>query len=151
MMNAEQKLAVLQNTYAAVLAETVNTYAKLKALESVVAQKKARQAQTAPIINKQLGIDTVDDVFTMLAGTFGCANWTVEKTADGYAATATVCKLCALSKKMGGANPCHGWCLDPMAAMIGAVSEGRIGEEQFIVESTLMDGDSCRVLIKASN
>ena len=150
MMNTEQKLAVMQNTYAAALAEAVNTYEKLNALTGVVAQKKARQVQTAPLVNKQLGIASVEDVFTLLADTFGCANWTVEKTADGYTATATACKLCALSKKMGGANPCRGWCLDPMAAMIDAVSEGRIGEEQIIVESTLMDGDCCSVLIKAA-
>ncbi len=148
-MNTEQKLAIMQNTYAAALAETINTYEKLNVLERIVAQKKERQTQTAPLINKQLGIESIDDVFTLLSDTFGCANWTVEKTPDGYAARATACKLCALSKKMGGASPCRGWCLDPMAAMIGAISEGHIGDDQFNVESTLMEGDCCKVLIKA--
>lgn len=148
-MNTEQKLAVMQNTYAAALAETINTYDKLNVLERVVAQKKERQVQSAPLINKQLGVESIEDVFTLLTGTFGCANWAVEKTPDGYTATATACKLCALSKKMGGANPCRGWCLDPMAAMIGAVSEGQIGDDQFIVKSTLMESDCCKILIKA--
>ena len=90
MMNTEQKLAMMQNTYAAALAEAVNTYQSLGVLNSVVDKKKERQAQTAPLINRQLGIETAEDVFTLLADTFGCANWTVDKTADGYTATAAL-------------------------------------------------------------
>jgi hypothetical protein len=148
-MNTKQKLAVMQSTYAAALAEAVSTYGKLKVLDYVVEKKKERQAQTAPIVNKQMGVESIEDVFALLSDTFGCANWTVEKAVDGYVATATSCKLCALCKKMGDANPCRGWCLDPMAAMIAAVSHGQISEEQFIVKETLMDGDCCKVLIKA--
>lgn len=88
----------------------------------------------------------MEDVFNRLSEIYGCANWAVEETDDGYAATATACKLCALSKKMGGANPCNGWCLDPMFAMITAVS--RIAGENMTVESTLMDGDCCKLSIR---
>ena len=69
----------------------------------------------------------------------------MEKTDDGYIATAVSCKLCTLSKKMGGANPCNGWCLDPMFAMITAA--GKIDAGSIAVESTLMVGDCCKVLV----
>lgn len=146
-METEQKLALLQNVYAAALAETVNTYAKLNVLEPIVAQKKTRQAQTAPYMIQQLGIHTVADVFARLTEVFGCANWTVSKTENGYTAQASSCKLCALCKKMGGANPCEGWCLDPMAAMISAVTNGKNNTNQLKAESTLMNADCCRINI----
>lgn len=146
-MEMEKKLAIMQNIYAASIAETVNTYERLKVLDSIVEKKRERQAQTAPYMNQQLGIENVEEVFVKLADVFGCANWKVEKVTDGYIATATACKLCALAKKMGGGNPCHGWCLDPMIAMITAVSKGKIGSESIKIEGTLMDGDVCKVLI----
>ncbi len=148
-MDAAKKLALMQNTYAVALAEMVNAYEKLHVLDSIVAQKKERQAQTAPYMNQQLGVESVQDVFNNLASVFGCANWSVEETADGYIATATACKLCALSKKMGGAIPCHGWCLDPMAAMVAAITNGKISSEHFKAECTLMDADCCKVIITA--
>ena len=144
-MDIEKRLALLQNAYVASIAETVNTYDKLKVLDTIVERRKERQAQTAPFLNQQLGIGTVEDVFGRLSEVYGCANWVVEKTDEGYVATAVSCKLCALSKKMGGANPCNGWCLDPMFAMITAtvgIDAGCIA-----VKSTLMAGDCCKVLV----
>lgn len=145
-MEIEKRLTMLQNTYAVSIAETVNTYEKLRALETIVERRKERQAQTAPYLNQQLGIKSAEEVFYKLSEIYGCANWTVEKTEDGYVATATSCKLCALSKKMGGANPCNGWCLDPMIAMLSDVC--KIDSENIIVDSTLMNDDCCKVSVK---
>jgi len=145
-MEIEKRLIMLQNTYAASVAETVNTYEKLGALEAIVERRKARQAQTAHYLNQQLGIQSVEDVFYKLSEIYGCANWSVVKTDDGFTATATSCKLCALSKKMGGANPCNGWCLDPMIAMLSDASG--IDVKNIIVESTLMNDDCCKVSVK---
>jgi len=145
IVEIEKRLAILQNTYAASVAETVNTYDRLKALETIVQRRKERQAQTAPYMNQQLGIENVEDVFLRLSEIYGCANWKVEKIGANYVATATSCKLCAFSKKMGGANPCNGWCLDPMIAMLSAAIE--INSDRITVESTLMKDDSCKVLI----
>lgn len=144
-MEIEKRLTMLQNTYAASVAETVNTYEKLRALETIVVRRKERQAQTAPYLNQQLGIQSVEDVFYTLSEIYGCANWSVKKTEEGYVATATSCKLCALSKKMGGANPCSGWCLDPMIAMLSDVS--KIDSKQITVESTLMNDGCCKVSV----
>ena len=144
-MDIEKRLALLQNTYAASIAETVNTYDKLQVLETIVERRKERQAQRATFLNQQLGIEIVEDVFGKLSEIYGCANWSVEKKDDGYIATAISCKLCALAKKMGGANPCNGWCLDPMFAMITAIEKTDV--ESIVVESTLMAGDCCKVLV----
>lgn len=147
-MEIEKRLTILQNTYAVSVAETVNTYEKLKVLETVVERRKERQTQTAPYLNQQLGINNVEDVFYTLSEIYGCANWTVKRTEDGYVAIATSCKLCALSKKLGGANPCNGWCLNPMIAMIAAA--GEINVENIAVESTLMAEDCCKVFVHVS-
>ena len=144
-MDAEKILALLRNTYAASIAETVNTYDRLMVLDTIVESRKERHAQTAPFLNQQLGIETVEEVFGKLSEVFGCADWSVEKVDDGYIATATSCKLCALSKKMGGANPCNGWCLNPMFAMITATT--KIDAGSLVVVSTLMTGDCCKVLV----
>jgi len=148
-MDTEKKLALMQNTYAASVAETVNTYDKLKVLDFVVEKRSERQSQTAGAMNKMMGIGSIEEVFITLADVFGCANWQVDKAVDGYIATATACKLCALSKRMGGANACRGWCLDPMTAMISEVSGGMIGKDHVTVKSTLMEGDQCKVVITA--
>jgi len=145
-MEIEKRLSLLQYIYSASLAETVNTYGRINVLDGIVGKRKERQAQSAPVLNQQLDVKNVEDVFGKLSELFGCANWTVEKTSDGYTAVATACRLCSLSKKMGGADPCRGWCLDPMFAMISAVSG--INGENMTVESTLMNGCCCKVLIK---
>ncbi|HHY81991.1 MAG TPA: hypothetical protein GX505_04840 [Clostridiales bacterium] len=144
-MEIEKRLAFLQNTYAVSIAETVNTYEKLKALDTVVEKRKERQTKTASYLNQQLGIKSIEDIFHTLSEIYGCADWTVKKIEDGYAAIATSCKLCALSKKLGGANPCYGWCLNPMIAMITAVGGTDAGN--IAVESTLMNEDCCKVII----
>lgn len=144
-MEIEKRLAMLQNTYAASVAETVNTYEKLRALESIVERRKERQAQTAPYLNQQLNIQSIEDVFYTLSEIYGCANWSVEKIENVYVAIATSCKLCALSKRMGGASPCNGWCLDPMIAMLTEIS--KTDSKHIIIESTLMNADCCKVSI----
>lgn len=143
-MESEQKLAILQNVYAAAIAETVNTYQGLGALIAIEKRKQERQGQTAPYLLAQLGISTVEGVFSSLSNIFGCADWKVEHDGSGYNAVATTCKLCALSKKMGGASPCKGWCLDPMIAMIKALESKATVD----VEQTLMNGSSCCLTVK---
>lgn len=143
-MKTEKNLEIMQNMYAASVAETVNTFEKLKVLDYIVSTKKERLNCTAPLLNKQLEITTPEEVFKHMSEVFGCANWKVEKTLDGFIATASSCKLCALSKNMGGANPCNGWCLNPMSAMLRAINQSI----HFTAESTLMNGKCCKVKVK---
>ncbi len=79
----------MQNTYAVSIAETVNTYEKLKASNAVVEKRKERQTQTAPYLNQQLSICNVEDIFHTLSEIYGCANWAVKKIEDMYVAEAT--------------------------------------------------------------
>lgn len=146
-MNPEMKVTMLQNIYAAALAESINTYEKLGAHATVVESKKLHQPASAPRMNQMIGAQTAKDVFTNLSGLFGCANWQVEETPNKLTATATACKLCALSKQMGGANPCNGWCLDPMRAMIQALESPGVASDTFTILETLYTGDKCRVTI----
>lgn len=146
-MEQERKLGILQNIYAASVAESVNTYHQLGKLDDIVIQRGARQAQSAPYMMQQLDIGTVEEVFSRLSEVFGCASWMVEKAPEGYVATAKSCKLCALSKRMGGASPCQGWCIDPMEAMIKSIAEQEGLDASIIVEGTLMEHDQCRLAI----
>ena len=145
-MEIEKRLAILQNTYAASIAESVTTYEGLNVLDAVVGRRKERQAQTAPYLNRQLDIKNIEEIFCKLSEIFACADWKVEKKGTDYVATATSCKLCAFCKKMGKANPCDGWCLDPMIAMICAL--GEVTHDRIAVESTLMNGERCKITIK---
>lgn len=70
-MEIEKRFALLQNTYAASIAETVNTYERLGVLPAIVEKRKERQAQTALILNQQLGIEAVEDVFYKLSEIYG--------------------------------------------------------------------------------
>jgi len=51
-METGKRIAILQNTYAASVAETVNTYAQLGVLAAIVEKRKERQGQTAPYLNQ---------------------------------------------------------------------------------------------------
>ena len=144
-MTTDQKLTVMQNMYTAAVAETVNTFEKLKVLEYIVDKKKERLPQSAVAVNAQLGVQTPADVFMSMSEVFECADWKVLEKTDGFTAVASSCKLCELCKRMGGANPCNGWCLNPMRAMVKAVD----GSLDFTVVSTLMDGKCCRVDVSA--
>jgi hypothetical protein len=146
-MNMEQRLINLQNVYAASIAETVNTYERLGQLTAIETRREAKQAQSAPYMVKQLGISSINEVFITLSDIFGCANWHTECTEEGMIASATTCKLCALSKKMGGASPCKGWCLDPMIAMLKVIAEKEGASVSVEVEGTLMEHDACHLVV----
>lgn len=143
-MQTEKKLGIMQNTYAASIAEAINTYAKLNVLDKIVESKKDRLTQTAPMINAQIEAEKPEDVFTNMADVFGCANWQIEQSENGFKATATACRLCALSKQMGGANPCIGWCLNPLSAMVAAIDS----DLEFVAERTLMNDTCCKVEVR---
>jgi len=149
-MEMEKKMGILQNVYATVIAESVNIYNNAGILPGVEAQKKTKQSQTAPYMIRQLGIGTIEDVFTQLSEIFGCANWVVEKAPEGLVARAASCKLCAIAKKMGTASPCNGWCIDPMSAMIQAIAKNEWSTASIETNSTLMKDSECKLTITLS-
>lgn len=143
-MDPMEKVRTLQAVYAGALADTVLRLGNEGVLEKVTQQKRAEQLAGGKARAAQLGMTSPDEVFTRLADLMGCANWTVEADeGGGMTATASRCMLCAIAKKMGTQSPCHIYCLDPMEGMVIGLDEGA----EYAVQSTLYEGDQCRVVI----
>jgi hypothetical protein len=94
-----------------------------------------------------LGIQNAEEVFPKLSALMGCADWSLEKAEDGggFTATASRCMLCAMAMKLGTQSPCRIYCLDPMEGMVKGLDENAA----FEVQSTLYEGSSCRVAVRA--
>lgn len=144
-MEPQDKVKILQATYAGVLADSVLRLGREGVLERVTKEKRAEQMASGALRARQMGVTTIEGIFETLSEIFGCANWTVEKdpAGDGFKATATRCMLCAIAKKMGAPQPCSIYCLDPMEGM----AKGIDPDIRFNTESTLWDGDRCSVKI----
>jgi hypothetical protein len=144
-MELEKRVKILENTYAAVLAEAVTIFTKFGILDKVTAIKAQRNDAVSKMQVANFDIHSEQEVFTKLAEVFNCAIWEINPHEEGFTATATGCKLCALTKKLGGNSPCDIYCLNPMKAMINTINP----EAQFIVNSTLWDNAKCEVTIKS--
>jgi len=142
-MELEKKTTILENTYAAVLAEAVTIFTKFGILDKVTAIKAQNAAKSAKMQVNSFGIRSPEDVFQNLARVFNCANWQIEYCEQGFTAKATACKLCGLTKRMGGDSPCDIYCLNPMKSMVKVIAP----EKQFVVESTLWEHDCCEVKV----
>jgi hypothetical protein len=140
----EKKLVILQNVYAAALADSVLRMGKGGILDKVTVQKRQEQILTGKMRAQQLGVTRPDEVFLKLSEIFDCARWEIKAEANGFLAENKVCKLCAISKKMGAPNPCHIYCLDPMEGMI----KGLDANLKFEVAETLWEGTACKVNIR---
>jgi len=144
----EQKIQTLQTYYAAALADTTLRYGKAGILDEVTAQKRAEQIAGGAMLAERFGVKEPQDAFLKTAEMYGCADWNCENKDGGFTATATRCALCAISKHMGGQfSPCQVHCLSPMEAMLKGVSPNA----EFVVESTLWDGDNCEVNVTLNN
>lgn len=142
-MELEKKLKCLQMFYAGALADAVNHFGKAGILEEVTALKRQSQLLTGKSGAQSLGITTPEEVFTVLAEIFGCADWKVIRLEKSFAAEATGCMLCATAKKMNAPSPCLIYCLNPMEGMV----KGLDPEFRFEVTGTLWDGKNCRVVV----
>ncbi|MBN2279687.1 MAG: L-2-amino-thiazoline-4-carboxylic acid hydrolase [Candidatus Marinimicrobia bacterium] len=142
-METEKKIQLVQNTYAAVLADATVCFTKFGILEEITRIKKETGEHVAKFQIKAFGIESEIDVFLKLAEIFNCANWEIKKQDDGFSAQAKTCKLCTLTKKSGGDSPCNLYCLNPMRALVKEINS----KAQFNVITTLWDGDSCRVTV----
>lgn len=142
-MQNEKKIQLLQLTYAAVLADAADQFAKENILQNVIQRKKAEQMATGKMKAEQFGITSPEAVFTRLAEVFNCAVWEIENSEKGFVAETTTCKLCAIAKKINAPAPCYLYCLDPIEGMV----KGLNPHATFTVEETLWDGEKCRVLI----
>ncbi len=143
-MELEKRVKILENTYAAVLAEAVTIFTKFGILDKVTEIKSQRNDAVNKMQVANFNIHSEQEVFTRLAEVFNCANWEIQPNKKGFSATASGCKLCAITKKLGGNSPCDIYCLNPMKAMIKTLNP----EAQFILNSTLWDNNKCEVVIE---
>lgn len=142
-MIPKKQIQILQNTYAAVLADAVTNYSKLGILEQVTEIKNQSKEITGKMQLSIFGIQSEKEVFLKLAEIFECANWKLTDVENGFEAVATGCKLCAITKKMGGESPCNIYCLYPMMGMMKNLKP----DADFDVRSTLWEADCCKVKI----
>ena len=143
-MENEKKLKMLQMFYAGALADSVLRLGKEGVLEKVITEKKQEQMEGGKMRAAQLGIQSPKEVFEVLPEIFGCANWNVLQTAEGFEAKATSCMLCALSKKLGTESPCNIYCLDAMEGMVKGIDENA----EYKVVSTLWKENECKILVQ---
>ncbi len=143
-MEIEKKLKSLQIMYAGVLADAVLQFEKAGIMEKVTADKRQSQFLTGKAGAASLGITKPEEVFTVLADIFGCANWRIIKEENGFTAEATNCMLCALAKKMNAPSPCWIYCLNPMEGMV----KGLNPDLSYEVIETLWEGKSCRIEVE---
>ena len=142
-MQNEKDIQLLQLTYAAVLADATNQFAKENILQTVTQRKKAEQMATGKMKAAQFGITSPEAVFTRLAEVFNCAAWEIRNEEEKFVAEAKTCKLCGIAKKINAPAPCYLYCLDPMEGMV----KGFDPHATFAVEETLWEGKKCRVRV----
>ncbi len=65
--------------------------------------------------------------------------WKVEGEEKAFTAEARGCLLCAMGKRMGSAQPCRLYCINPMEGMI----KGLDPSLALITRETLWDGERC--------
>ena len=140
----EQKLKTLQLIYAAALADSVARYGNEGILDKITEQKRAEQMKNGAGLAARFGVTEPKQAVEKTRDTFGCANWVCTDTSDGFEATATSCRLCAISKQMGEFSPCQIFCLSAMEAMTKGVSP----KAKYNVISTLWDSDRCMLIVK---
>jgi hypothetical protein len=140
-MEMEKRFKVLQGMYAGILADSVLRMGREGILEKVTEEKMAEQMKSGRIRAEQLGITKPQEVFEVLSEIFGCANWKITDTDNGFKAEATGCMLCRLAKKMGAQAPCKIYCLDPMEAMVKGIDNNT----DYTVHETLWEGEKCHI------
>jgi len=140
-MNSEEKVRILQLTYAGALADAVLRMGRDGILPKVTQEKRTEQMRTGKAKAEQFGISRPEEVFSRLTEIFGCATWEMKTENGGFSAETKSCKLCAIAKRMGAPGPCDMYCLDPMEGMV----KGLAPDMKFSVTETLWDGLKCRV------
>ena len=143
-MKCDEKIQILQLTYAGVVADAVLQMGREGILEKVTQQKKKEQMLTGKMKAEQFGITQPEEVFQKLSEIFNCASWEIIPEPGGFSAEVKACKLCRFAKKIGAQKPCNLYCLDPMEGMVKGLGE----RSNFIVRETLWAGKKCKVEVK---
>jgi len=142
-MDSGQHVRFLQTAYAGAMTDSALQFEKEGVLQKITDRKRQGAIITGKTRAAQFGISKPDEVFSRLSELFGCANWDISNTGDGFTARANTCMLCAIAKKTGAPSPCHLYCLDPMEGLVKAVTENA----DFIIRSTLWENSECHIQV----
>ncbi|OFX84013.1 MAG: hypothetical protein A2W99_03315 [Bacteroidetes bacterium GWF2_33_16] len=129
----------LQLFYAGVLADSVKYYDKAGILGIVTEEKRKQQEVAAAAQLKQLDIKSVSELFEEFSKIFGCINWEVKTAKTKTTAHGKSCLLCSISKRMGTAQPCFLYCINPFKALINHINS----EYTLKINQTLWESDQC--------
>lgn len=138
-MTESERLKTLQLMYAGVLVDAVRQYGSFGILENVTEKKRIEQELAARDQVARLGIQTPEDLFTVLPEIFGCASWSPDASGPVFRVETQSCLMCALAKRLGAPAPCSMYCINPSVGMAKALTV----PHTLKVESTLWEGNSC--------
>lgn len=138
-MTESERLKTLQLMYAGVLVDAVRQYGSFGILENVTEKKRIEQELAARDQVARLGIQTPEDLFTVLPEIFGCAAWSPDASGPVFRVETRSCLMCALAKRLGAPAPCSMYCINPSAGMAKALTV----PHTLKVKSTLWEGSSC--------
>ncbi len=145
-MDTERKIQLLQAAYTGALVEATLQYGRHGVIDRIAAEKQRQPGQAARLLVAQMGIEKPEEVFIRLSELFGCANWEIAHSDEGFVARASACRLCALAKRAGAPQPCQIFCLIPMKQMVSQVAPAA----RYEAYETLWDGTKCEVRVQAS-
>ncbi len=138
-MTESERLKTLQLMYAGVLVDAVRQYGSFGILENVTEKKRIEQELAARDQVARLGIQTPEDLFTVLPEIFGCAAWSPDASGPVFQVETRSCLMCALAKRLGAPAPCSMYCINPSLGMAKALTV----PYTLKVKSTLWEGNSC--------
>jgi len=76
-MEPVQHIRILQHAYAAQLADATVQYGRAGILEQVTEARRAARLSTGAATAAKMGVSEPATAFTVSAGLFGCADWSV--------------------------------------------------------------------------
>ncbi len=130
---------LLKLFYAAALADAAYYYDKHGITADVTDEKREHQIRSSETQLRQLGVESLEQLYKTFSEIFGCASWNyIKPDKNGISeATTTSCLLCTIAKKQGSAKPCGPFCINPFTAFAEKLGYG------LEVKSTLWDGQEC--------
>lgn len=143
-MSAEKYLFLMRNLYTGLQAEALGRYEKAGILEGVEVEKREQSLAGGKMYCEMLGVTQVKEAFLKPSEIVECARWELCEEERNLTAICKGCKIAAICKKTGITSPCNIYCLNPIEGMIKGLEPGA----EFKVESTLMESDKCRVIVK---
>jgi hypothetical protein len=115
-------------------------------LEEVTETKFNQQQFAASAQLKQLGINSAEELFERFSKIFGCIQWKVSTNKERIIAMGESCLLCSISKKIGTAQPCYMYCINPFKSLAKALEPSL----NLSVNETLWNGHKCEFELKSS-